>query len=171
MSLPQQKFRELVFQLLYSRDIGKPNDEDIIPLLMKELSIPKKTVKEGLARMEQIIDKKEIDSLITQTSASYAFERIQTVERNILRLGVFELLYDDNIPPKVAIAEALRLSKKFSTVESSTFVNAVLDSIYKKSVGEKEDVETLKKAAADLKVSEEVAHDASLQKPQEENEA
>lgn len=136
MALPQQKFREIVFQLLYSYDIGEANDEDMLFLLMAELAVTKQSVRTAQTRARTILARKdELDDFIAKASISYAFERIPSVERNILRIGVFEMLFDDQIPPKVALAEALRLTRKFATPESATFVNAVLDNIYKSSQG------------------------------------
>ena len=78
-------------------------------------------------------------------------------------MGVYELLYDESIPPKVAISEAMRLAKKFGTPESATFVNALLDAIYKSSLGEQLDVTRLSESAKQLRKSEEIALEASLQ--------
>jgi N utilization substance protein B len=134
MSLPQQKYREMVFQMLYSLDIGQAKDDDLIDLLMKELNVTKKSARDALDRTREIFKNlPQIDPVIEETASEYAFDRIQTVERNVLRLGVFEMLYDDQIPPKVAIAEAIRIARKFGTPESSHFINAILDAIYKKS--------------------------------------
>ena len=136
MSLPAQKFRELLFQLLYSHDIGEAQEAHITPLLMRELSVTKRNVALAYQRMREIAKRlPEIDSLIAATSLEYRFERIPCVERNVLRVGVYELLYDPEIPAKVAIAEAMRLAKKFSTRESSQFINALLDAIYKQKSG------------------------------------
>lgn len=130
MSIPQQKFRELVLQLLYSHDIGRASEEDMLPLMMAELAVTRKTVRDAQQKVRDIISKQtELDALLAQTSQSYDFERIQTVERNILRLSAYELLFDDSIPPKVAIAEAVRLARKFGTPESAGFINALLDSL------------------------------------------
>nr|NGX48373.1 hypothetical protein [Chlamydiota bacterium] len=60
----------------------------------------------------------------------YELERISRIERSILRLGLYELLYTD-LPDKVAITEAIRLTRKFATAEGGAFVNALLDAIYK----------------------------------------
>ena len=137
MSLPLQKFRELVFQMLYSRDIGNATDEDMTPLLMGELAVTKQSVRQAQERVHAILEKQaDIDEKIAQSSQSYAFERIQSVERNVLRIGVYELFYDPEIPPKVAIAEAMRLARKFGSPESATFVNAILDHLYKSKNGE-----------------------------------
>lgn len=155
MAVPQQKFRELVFQLLYSYDMGRANEIDMIELMMAELAVTKKTVRTAQESVQAILSKQpEIDALIAKTSTSYAFERIQSVERNILRLGAFEVLFDQSVPPKVAIAEAMRLSRKFGTLESASFVNAILDSIYKATLGEPVDAEQLKESVQLLVESE-----------------
>jgi N utilization substance protein B len=72
-----------------------------------------------------------IDASITKYSKEYEFDRIPRVEKNVLRLGIYEMLYAKEVPPKVAISEALRLARKFATAESSQFINALLDTIYK----------------------------------------
>lgn len=131
MALPKSKFRELVFQILYSEDMGGEQSDSVLKLMMKELSVSKKNAREAWDRARMILDdKSRLDELISSSSKEYAFDRIPSVERNLLRLGVYELLFDEDIPPKVAITEALRLARKFSSKESGTFVNAVLDNIY-----------------------------------------
>lgn len=166
MSVPAQKFREAVFQLLYSYDIGRGDESDMIDLIMNELAITKKTTKEALARAQSIRKKlSEIDEMIGNTSQSYTFERIQSVERNVLRLGLYELFFDEAIPPKVALAEALRLTRKFGTKESASFVNAILDALYKQSLGETVDTKSVASSADELTKSEEIALEAALNPP------
>lgn len=166
MAFQQQKFREIVFQMLYSFDIGKVNEEDIQDLLMKELAVSRKAVRTAMERANKVIEKQdEIDGMIRKASQAYNFERIQTVERNVLRLAVFEMLYDDEIPPKVAIAEAIRLSRKFATPESSSFINAILDNIYKLSQGMKADNKHFSESIDALIKSEEIANEASTSPP------
>ena len=134
MPLPVQKFREMVFQMLYAYDFSHGEEEDVIDLLMHELKVTKKAAREAHQKVRAILDKMdEIDNKIRPASTEYQFERISRVEKNILRLGIYELCYDDRIPPKVAITEAIRLCRKFGTPESADFVNAILDSIYKGS--------------------------------------
>jgi N utilization substance protein B len=131
MPISPQKFREIVFQLLYSDDFG--GSADVIEMLMAQLAVTKRIVREASIFKDKILGKKaEIDEAIRTHSAAYEFERIPRVERNVLRLSIYELLFSSDIPPKVAIAEAIRLARKFATSEAATFVNAVLDSIYKK---------------------------------------
>ena len=128
MALPKQKFREIVFELLYSHDFSESQAEDMIPFLMNHHEVPKSQIREAQSRLSAILAKQmEIDGMIAAVCDAYSFERISRVERNLLRLGCFELLFDETIPPKVAIAEAMRLCKKFSTPEGAHFVNAIID--------------------------------------------
>ncbi len=68
-----------------------------------------------------------IDELISNAAENWRIDRMAAIDRNILRLGVFEMLYDPNVPTKVAINEALELAKRYSTAQSSRFVNGILD--------------------------------------------
>jgi N utilization substance protein B len=170
MSLPAQKFREVVFQMLYSYDIGRATDEDMLDLLSGELEVTKRSVKEAQVRVHDIVSNlSKIDELISNTSQSYEFERIQTVEKNILRLGIFEMLFDDSIPEKVAIAEAMRLARKFSTKEAATFVNAILDASLKASQGKQIERKELQASAEELNLIEEVSKEAALRKKESES--
>lgn len=131
MVFPQQKFREILFQLLFSVDFSLDVEEESVEFFMKEFLITKKVVRAVLEKGKQIQKfLPDIDALITRFSKEYEFDRIAKVEKNILRLGVFELCFTDEVPPKVAIAEAIRITRKFATKESASFVNAVLDALY-----------------------------------------
>ena len=70
-----------------------------------------------------------LDDIIRQVAQNWDLSRMATIDRNILRLVAFELLHRDDIPPKVSINEALELGKLYSTAESGTFVNGILDRI------------------------------------------
>jgi transcription antitermination protein NusB len=133
MPLSLQKFREVVFHLLYSFDFGGCGEAEIAPLIMQQLVVTKSSVRKARDILDKILEKQSlIDSLIKEMSREYDFERIPRIERAILRLGIYELLFSTTAPPKVAIAEAIRLSRKFATPESATFVNAILDALYQK---------------------------------------
>jgi N utilization substance protein B len=137
MAIPQKKMREIVFQLLYSSERGYSDEQDLIELIMKELAVTKSIVRQALEKVYLIQNhKSEIDAAISKTSQSYTFDRIQSVEINILRLAVYELLIESITPPKVIIAEAMRLARKFGTPESASFINAILDNMYKSQQGE-----------------------------------
>ena len=73
----------------------------------------------------------EIDPLIASHANNWDLKRMAVIDRNILRLGVFELLHLDDVPPKVSINEAIELAKRFGDTESSKFINGILDAIHK----------------------------------------
>ena len=70
-----------------------------------------------------------IDDVIEQYSSNWKISRMSCVDRNVLRIAVFELLYCEDIPPKVSINEAIDVGKRFGTEESGAFINGILDSI------------------------------------------
>lgn len=128
MPISPQKQREILFQLLYSADFSA--EEEVVEMIMGQLAVTKKIVRESAIEMKKILEKREeLDQAITQAAQAYEFERIPRVERTILRLGLYELTYSPNVPPKVAIAEAIRLCRKFATPEAAGFVNAVMDAV------------------------------------------
>ena len=132
MALPPQKFREIVFQMLYSTDFPCPDREETERMLMGELKVTRKAVLTAREKVDQIAVKQgEIDEKISLYSTEYSFERISRVEKTVLRLGLYELMFDPSLPPLVVIAEAIRLTRKFGTPESAQFVNAILDREYK----------------------------------------
>ncbi len=73
---------------------------------------------------------KEIDAYIVKYATEWPLEQITTVDRNILRLGIFELVFDKDIPGKVAINEAIEIAKAFGGESSGRFINGVLGAIY-----------------------------------------
>ena len=75
-------------------------------------------------------NRKVLDKLISQSSKNWRLERMSYVDRNILRVGTFEMLFMNDIPPKVSIDEAVELGKKYGTEESGAFINGILDNIY-----------------------------------------
>ena len=86
----------------------------------------------------------ELDNLIERFSKNWKISRMSCVDRNVMRIAVYELLYCEDIPPKVSINEAVDVGKKFGTEESGAFINGIMDSI--RGALEKEGV--LKKARA-----------------------
>ena len=75
----------------------------------------------------------EIDALISKYADNWNMKRMAVIDRNILRLGVFELLHLEEVPPKVSINEAIELAKRFGDAESGKFINGILDAIHKKT--------------------------------------
>ena len=78
------------------------------------------------------------DKLIKKRSKNWDFERITIMDRLILRMSLAEMLYEDTVPPKVSITEGVEIAKRFSTSDSSRFINGILDSVYNDLVKGKE---------------------------------
>jgi len=122
-----QKFHEMVMQMLFSTDFSG-REEDLVELIMEQLKVTKKTAKEAYARVQLIMEKLEtIDQKIREASTEYQFERISQVEKNVIRWGIFELLYGEK--GEAIYAEALRLCRKFGTPSSARFVHAILEKV------------------------------------------
>ncbi len=155
MAIPQAKLREIVFQLLYSHDTGRTDELSSISLLMKELKIARSGVYQAMIKANTIQQNlNEIDATITDAVHGYTFDRIQVVERNILRLGVFELTIEKTTPPKVSISEAMRLGRKFASPEAANFINAILDNIHKQMIGENPELDALEQSVKELEAKE-----------------
>jgi len=151
LALAKPKFREAVFQILFCLDTGHAQKEKIIELMMGELKITKKATTKAYEEAMAVYEKIEaLDDAISCIATSYSIQRIQRVEKNILRLGVYELLYQKKVPPLVSISEAIRLTNKFSTKEAGKFINAILDAVLKKGQGEKVDLKEIKNAFTHL---------------------
>lgn len=125
----RRQARELAVQILYQLDVkGNDDTHDALSIASKQ------TFPEALLKyVNDLIDgikryKKEIDKIIEECSENWSLNRMAIVDRNILRLAAFEMLYL-NIPYKVAIDEAIELGKKFGTDESGPFINGILDRI------------------------------------------
>jgi N utilization substance protein B len=130
MELPAQKFREIVFQLLFSLDASGENEGDVIPFIMRELGVSKKYVASAYSKAALIWKEvPKLDPLIVQVTKEYSLERIKTVEKNVIRLALYELLIEKELPRKIIFSEAYRLARKFSTFEGASFVNAILASL------------------------------------------
>jgi len=128
----RREARELVLKSLYCWEIsGKKPDEVFSDLVSKtELDSSSRVFSREL--FKQIIDhQKEIDELIKKNVQHWDFSRIAVVDKNILRIGICELLYLDDIPIKVSLDEAIELAKKYSSEDSGSFVNGVLDAVAK----------------------------------------
>ena len=130
----RRKARELALQLLYQLDLqGEENPAPHLDdfWLRHPVDREAREFAESLVRGTKRHEA-EIDALIGRYAENWELERMAVVDRNILRQGIFELLWETGVPPKVAINEALEVAKKFSTQESSRFINGILDRIHKK---------------------------------------
>jgi transcription antitermination factor NusB len=127
----RRRARELAIQVLYHLEYNPGDPEESFATVCKSFLPPKevrpfaKDLVLGVWR-----NKEDLDKLIGRASKNWRIERMSRVDRNILRIAVFEVLYMGDIPPKVSIDEAVELGKRFGTEDSGAFVNGVLDYIY-----------------------------------------
>jgi N utilization substance protein B len=129
----RRKARELALQLLYQLDVqGEERAEPHLDDFWQRHPVDREAREfaESLVRGTKSHEA-EIDALIARYAENWELERMAVVDRNILRQAIFELRWATGIPPKVAINEALEVAKKFSTQESSRFINGILDRIHK----------------------------------------
>ncbi|MBM3191023.1 MAG: transcription antitermination factor NusB [Chlamydiae bacterium] len=132
MSIPKQKLREAVFYILFAKDFQESAAQDTTAMLMEVLEMSRSNVKLAWEKAESIfLKKEEIDTLLREYITEYTLERVSSVERNVLRLSAYELLFDQEVHEVVAISEGVRLSRKFGSPEGALFVNGVLDALYK----------------------------------------
>jgi len=122
--------------MLYQRDVTHREAKPIVDIFWENEESIDTEIQEFANRLVfGVSDNLDtIDQKITFFATNWQLKRMAIIDRNILRLGVFELLYAPDIPPKVTINEAVELAKKFGDMESSKFVNGILDKIHKTDV-------------------------------------
>lgn len=127
--------RRIALQTLYERDFygGKIDLKETIARNIKEFA-PNLREGEFVEKLVQgvVKDMEKIDEIIRKTAPQWPLEQINLVDRNVLRIGIFELLFGNKngVPPKVAINEAIELAKDFSGKISGKFVNGILGTVY-----------------------------------------
>lgn len=129
----RRQSRELALQLLYQCEHSRVDLET----MQKDFESWQKA-DDGVRRFADELlrgtleNREEIDAYLEKQTAHWKLERLAVVDRNILRLAMFELLFSQDTPPAVVIDEAIEIAKKFGAEESAGFVNGVLDGFLKK---------------------------------------
>jgi transcription antitermination protein NusB len=144
--------RELAFQILFQFDMGVENLEFIFkhfPDLLQAREVVSNFAKE-LSR-DTLEKLQEIDSKIEALSTNWHLKRLTSVDRALLRLGAYELIWREDIPVEVTINECVELAKKFASEDSPAFVNGVLDQIKKQYACEKKEILKKKKVFRKIK--------------------
>jgi len=126
----RRQTREKVLQVLYAHQLS---EEPILPIMeniLSELKANRDDFEFAKALVHSVLQHiSEIDRLIKAKVMHWESDRIAVVDRMILRMGIAELLYFPDIPPKVTINESIEIGKVFSTANSGRFINGVLDAI------------------------------------------
>ncbi len=127
----RRRAREFALQMLYQYDI-RQDSEHLIEGFWESKDVPD-DIKEFANRIVEGVIKNlsTIDGKIDQSAKNWSIDRMAVVDRNILRMAAYELLFITDIPVKVTINEAIEIAKKYGEEDSSSFVNGILDRILK----------------------------------------
>ena len=124
------KARQLALKLLYRLDLlGEEATPENLKFLDEQTGDTEILDFSGMLVAGTMQNREELDRRIRQVAKNWDIERMAVIDRNILRMGAYEIIYRDDIPPKVSLNEAIELAKKFSTADSGAFVNGILDKV------------------------------------------
>ncbi len=126
----RRKSRELALQALYQGELAGQKDLLDFEEFCVHFQANKKAIPYAKKLLDGIQGKSDaINQLISKFAENWRLERMSAIDRNILRLAVYEVYYQDDIPTSVAINEAVEIAKRYSTDDSGPFINGILDSM------------------------------------------
>jgi len=129
----RRKARELALQMLFQFDMAG-NPPDTIVATFEDLQKSKANTREFAVKIFQgtVDHMAEIDDMIQQQADNWRLSRMAIVDRNIIRMSIYEFMHETDTPKLVIIDEAIEIAKKFGTQKSSQFINGILDGILKR---------------------------------------
>ena len=128
---PRRKAREATMQALYALEINNGFPQDVLELCDDSFNNSENDIY-SRELFNCVVEKKSwADDLISQCLENWEYGRVAILDKILLRMGVSEIYHIDDVPPKVSISEMVEIAKVYSTEESSSFVNGILDTIYK----------------------------------------
>jgi N utilization substance protein B len=134
----RRKARELAIQILYQMEMKGSEPKEVLDIFWRSNDTPQDVRDFTVSLVDGTFrNRKEIDQLIEKHSLHWKLLRMALVDRNVLRLGAYELLYLHDIPTSVILNEAIEVAKKFGTEDSSSFINGILDNVAKEVRGAK----------------------------------
>ena len=126
----RRKSRELAMQALFCIDLSRNDPNDLLDRFCNNFKPSTKVLPFFFKLVKGVLGaKSDIDRIIERFSDNWKLSRMSCVDRNVMRIAVFEMLYCHDIPSKVSINEAIDVGKKFGTEDSGAFINGILDSI------------------------------------------
>ena len=126
--------RELALKFLYQTEFNSESPDLELNPFCERANVSEEVHNFTQALIKKLLlYEKEVDELLKKVSAHWAPDRMSVMDKNIIRLGICELLFDSTTPPKVVINEAVEIAKKFGTEESPDFINGTLDKVLKDS--------------------------------------
>ena len=127
----RRRARELAIQVLFHLEFSPDDPNKAFDLICQSFNYQRSTRSFSKELVLGVCEKKkDLDKLLTEASKNWRLERMSRLDRSILRLATFEMLFREDIPPKVSIDEAVEVGKKFGSEDSGSFVNGILDNIY-----------------------------------------
>lgn len=134
MSFSVKKNREIAVQLVYSLDNSKNFIDESLFIFMSIFQVSRKKMLAFVKYAQEIyVEKTLIDSHLENISKEYSIDRIAKVDLCILRVILYEMIFKD-LPVEIAIAEAIRIARKFSSYGSEKYLHAIIDSVYKEVI-------------------------------------
>ena len=129
----RRKARELALQMLYQHDMSG-NAPEMIVSTFEDLQKSKPNTREFATKIFKgtVENLEKIDGMIVQQADNWRIERMAVVDRNLIRMAIYEFLYENDTPKLVIIDEAIEIAKRFGTQKSSQFINGILDGILKR---------------------------------------
>ncbi len=134
----RRKARESTLQILFQLEFNGKELENIFESFWHEKKTSEEIKEYSRWLVEGIVSHRDrIDRLIQSVSENWRIDRMALVDRNVLRIAVYELIYEEKLAPAIVIDEAIEITKKYSSEEAATFVNGILDAVRKKLGKEK----------------------------------
>ncbi len=128
---PRRKARESTMQALYALEINNGFPQDVLELCDDSFNNSENDIYTR-ELFNCVVEKQSwADDLISQCLENWEYGRVAILDKILLRMGVSEIYHIDDVPPKVSISEMVEIAKVYSTEDSSSFVNGILDTIYK----------------------------------------
>jgi len=142
----RRQARTIALQALYELDCSAHKSEDVLARLLAEKALPDEATNFTGSLVNGVLQhKKNIDDVIRRFAPAFPVNQIAPIDRNILRLAIFEILLDNRVPLKVAINEAVELAKSFGGDTSQKFVNGVLGSVVNDCINQAKHQKMIKK--------------------------
>jgi len=124
--------REIALQYLYGHDLLRGAELQTLDEFLAERTGDPRVLEFARELAGGVLEKREeIDAAIAAAAANWRIDRMAVVDRNVMRLAAYELLFRPDIPPRASLNEAVEMAKRFGSAESGAFVNGILDKIYR----------------------------------------
>lgn len=128
----RRRAREDTLRILFRLEFNDQDVEEVVARYWKERKAEKEVREYSNWLTRGIVSrKKKMDSIIQSASEHWRLSRMTLIDRNVLRMALFELLFEENIAPAIIINEAIEIAKKYSGEEAAPFINGILDAVRK----------------------------------------